>query len=142
MRRVDGHKFQQEFFNFFILSCYVKRLYTPSTKFSGLTQPADFFLSRNGTHLIELKETGADTLSLANIDQRAEIEGYVKWSETAPKTAVGYYLIAHFINRRVLRAITAQQVLQLIEKRQTLKYNGNVGWTFQNFKELDRGGLF
>lgn len=136
MRRVDGHKFEQEFADTFKEDYYVLRLHTPRKGYTGLTQPADFILLGRFTNFVELKETGTDRLSIKQLQQVDAMQKFVQRKQAEMLGNVEYYLVVHFIKRGVIKVLTAEQALTLLQQSKSLKYDDTVGYTAPNLKQF------
>ena len=140
-RRVDGHKFQKEFEKAFEDKYYILRLYTPNTGYSGLTQPADFLVVGEHTTFVELKETGADSLSITQLQQLPEIYSFVEQRQQL-RFKAEYLLIVHFIKHSRLLVLTAEQLLATYAKQKSLRYDMPNARTYPTLKALKEANIF
>ena len=146
-QRVDGHKFEDEFEKAFKTEGILLRLHTPSAKYSGITQPADFIFIANGTSYVETKETGGDAFSISAMDQLDEIIKYLhtKHIDCNAKQAVigsNYYIVVHFITHKVIKVITAEYAMELLDSRKRLSYTDMNGYTFKTLEEMKESNIF
>lgn len=137
-QRVDGHKFENEFERTFNSRRYVLRLHTPSSGYSGITQPADYLVFGKSTAFIELKETSKDRFALTTLEQLDEIIRFNKAKlEKKIKVPVGYYLVVHFIAKQKIKVITSWHICQLIKAKKQLYWNSTIGIDFDNLKQME-----
>lgn len=146
-QRVDGHKFEDEFEKEFNTEGILLRLHTPSAKYSGLTQPADFVFIADTTSYVETKETGSDAFAISTMDQLDEIIKYlhIKHIDCNTKQAVinsNYYIVVHFIKRQTIKVITAEYAMELLDSRKRLSYTDKNGYTFQTLKQMKESKIF
>lgn len=84
--RVDGHKFEDEFEKLVAKQTFphfLIRLRTPSQKYAGLANIADYILFSHSTHILELKETSKDAFYLSQINQKDELEKFKEYYKRA-----------------------------------------------------------
>lgn len=141
--KVDGTKFEGEFRDCIKDKFYIKRLPTLNTGFAGLRQPADFIVVGKTFNYVELKETAQDRFSVRAMEQfdlmfdfLTERNGYVIFDVIRME----YWLIVHFIEKGVYKAITGQEAFDLAMARKSLRWDSKIGKTFTSLKEL-RGGI-
>lgn len=140
-RRVDGHKFQNEFETALKDNYYILRLYTPNTGYSGLTQPADFLILGKYTTFVELKETAADNLSITQLQQLPEIQNFVAQRLTVQFNAQ-YMLVTHFIKHARMLVVPATQLLDIYTERKSLRYDTPNVRTYPTLKALKEASIF
>ena len=137
--RVDGHKFEAEFERTFSKYYWLLRLPTLNTGYAGVRQPADYILKGNATLcLMELKETEADSFSLASMQQLPEMKDFIAWRKERVRLGypMYYFVVVHFIKRGVIRVIEADTALKFIELRKALRYNTSQKYCF-TFEDLE-----
>jgi len=139
-QRVDGNKFQEEFEKHFLKSCYVLRLPTLNTGYSGLTQPADFIVARGNVHFVEVKETGKDYFSITSMQQYVPMKEFTLVRKQL-RLEMNYLVLVHFIKRGVYKLLTSEQALELSSNRKQLMYDSEIGSTYRSLDEIEENSL-
>lgn len=138
-KKADGTAFEKEFKDAVKKKYCVRRLHTSFTP-----NPADFVVLGKTFNYAEVKETAADSFSIASLQQLSEIKKFVEDRNTFKSSIVAkshYWVIVHFLKYSLIKVIEANQALELLSKRETLKPSTDCS-TYSNLKELVEGGLF
>lgn len=138
-KKADGPAFEREFKEACDKKYYVRRLHT-----AFMPNPADFEVIGTRFNYAEVKETAADSFSIASVQQLAEMKRFVEarkfYSDTLLKYS-NYWIVVHFLKYGVIKVIEASKALELLSKRVTLKPDTDCS-TYSNVKALAEGGLF
>lgn len=138
-RRLDGHKFEKEFSSTFENDCFLLRLHTPNTGYSGLTQPADFLVIGENVSLVETKETTKDVFYVSQMEQLDEMlqflnKKFLMKGKTLKKAR--YLIIVHFITRNVIKVMPGEYAKKLYESKQGFTYLDKETREFNSLKDL------
>lgn len=144
-RKADGTAFEREFRDAMKTRFYIRRLPTLNTGNAGSTQPADFIVIGNRFNYVEVKETAGDRFSVTEMQQYPEFIEFVeernrlKMFGMPAVRDMEYVLVVHFLKHGVVRAIESKDMLQLVARRKTLKYDDSIGVAFTSVDSLVRG---
>lgn len=142
-RKADGHRFEKEFRAVAETAYYTRRMQTPSQRYAGLRQPADFFVIGKRFNYVETKETAGKSLSIKAMEQYDQICQFVELRKKYKLYRImEYYVIVHFISEGVIKVLTAADALTLVAKRQTVKPEGEVGLTFSTLEDIIKEEIF
>lgn len=141
-KRVDGHKFEDEFEKLLEAKYLLIRLHTPGKGYTGITQLADYIVLGNFTTLVELKETGEDRL---NIRQLQQLDAIIKFNDLKQRGILSdekeYYIIVHFINRGVIKLLKAEEAVKLFNTGKSLSYDSDI-YEVKTLKQLKEDIVF
>lgn len=143
-RKADGRAFEREFEKCLSEKFLVRRLPTLNTGFSGFGQPADFIVVGSRFNYVEVKETVKDDFSITSMQQLEEMKQFLKDKDRYKMSGdaaneMNYWIVVHYLKRGKLRAIKAEDAIELSNSRSTLKFESNQGMLFYSLDELKRG---
>lgn len=118
---------------------YVRRLPTLRTGYAGSSQPADFIVVGDNCNYVELKETAGKRYSLANLQQKSEIEDFIAEVKRLQLTNARYWIVVNFLGQGMV-VISGETALEMIENRETLKPENNI--VFETFTALKGARIF
>lgn len=136
-KKADGPAFEREFKGFAEAKYYTKRLHTTFT-----SNPSDFIVIGKRFSYVEVKETAQASFSMASLQQLSEIKAYAKDREFYKSPVLKqskYWLVVHFLSPDVIKVVEASQILEMLDKRETLKPSTDC-YSYSNLIALIEGG--
>ncbi len=144
-KKADGTAFEREFQKVISEDAYVKRLRTINTGYSGVREPADYIVVDNRFNYVELKETTGDAFSISGMEQFDLMTEFIQQKQEKYSNVfagMNYWLIVHFLSRRLIKVVRGEQALDLAAKHKTLRYDTIDGMTFLDLEELKERHIF
>ena len=138
-RKSDGTAFEKEFRKAMEERFYIKRLPTLTSGYAGQSQPSDFIVIGNHFNYAEVKETMSDRFSISQMQQYEEFKTFVEERKRLGTELTGiremdYVLVVHFLKYGVYKIVNSLEMIYLLEKKSTLKYNQDIGQTFNDLE--------
>lgn len=144
-KKADGTAFEKEFQEVISKDCYVKRLRTPNSGYAGVREPADYIVVDNRFNYVELKETTGDAFSISGMEQFDLMQEFIHQKQEKYSNVfagMNYWLVVHFLKRRLIKVVRGEQALDLAAGRKTLRYDTIEGMTFLNLEEMKERHIF
>ena len=144
-RKADGTAFENEFKEAIKKEFYIRRLPTLNTGYAGQSQPADFIAVGKRFNYVEVKETKGDSFSITQMQQYEEFKDFIEERDrlcrrfTMTVFTMDYVLVVHFLSHNCYRVVYSKQMLDLVKRRKTVRWDGKEGLTFTSLNDLVGG---
>ena len=144
-RKADGTAFENEFKEAIKKEFYIRRLPTLNTGYAGQSQPADFIVVGKRFNYVEVKETKGDSFSITQMQQYEEFKDFIEERDrlcslrSMVNYNMEYVLVIHFLSHSCYRVVYSDQMLDLVERRKTVRWDGKEGMTFTSLNDLVGG---